>query len=296
MRGPAWRRWRRRTTASPSPRRTCSSGAAATCSACARPACPGCALPTWPAPLGCWSLLVPRRRSYWRPPRSCACPPTSLCGARSTPAGPPPPSSEKRRAEVTSQGPDDQMNAESDTQSTDGTAPPHRSTWWTWPAAGLLAGTVVGAFDTIWAVSRGVGGLAPGKGAVLILLGISWTGVAALMVGMIIAALAAVLTRSRGRAWLPEAVLALAALPVLGYAAFAAFRGHRAASVPAHQALSLLLALLGTAAVFVAAGGLRRLLARLDAGRGPSGPGLVVLVVGLAALAAASELANQLQQ
>ena len=186
------------------------------------------------------------------------------------------------------------MNAESDTQSTDGTAPPNRSTWWTWPAAGLLAGTVVGAFDTIWAVSRGVGGLAPGKGAVLILLGISWTGVAALVVGMIIAALAAVLTRSRGRAWLPEAVLALAALPVLGYAAFAAFRGHRAASVPAHQTLSVLLALLGTAAVFVAAGRLRRLLARLDAGRGPSGPGLVVLVVGLAAVAAACELANQL--
>lgn len=181
-----------------------------------------------------------------------------------------------------------------DTQSTVGTAQPNRSKWWTWPAAGLLAGAAVGAFDTVWAVRRGVGGLAAAKAAVLILLGTSWTGVAAVVVGLIIAAVAAALRRSRGRAWLPEAVVALLALPVLGYAGFAAFTGHRAASIPGHQALSVLLALLGTAVVFVAARRFRALLARLEAGAGPSSLGRAVRVAGLSALAVACELANQL--
>ena len=30
---------------------------------------------------------------------------------------------------------------------------------WTWPAAGLLAGAVAGAADTLWAIGRGVVGL-----------------------------------------------------------------------------------------------------------------------------------------
>ena len=181
-----------------------------------------------------------------------------------------------------------------DTQSIDGTARRHRSPWWSWPAAGLVAGAAVGAFDTAWAVRRGVGGLAAGKGAVLVLLGASWTSAAALVAGLILSAVALPLGRARRRAWLPEAALALAALPVLGYGAFQAFTGHRAASLPGHHVVSVLLALLATAAVFGAARRFRALLARRETGGGPSALGVAVRVAAAAAAALGCELANQL--
>jgi len=171
--------------------------------------------------------------------------------------------------------------------------PPSRAPWWVWPAAGLLAGAAVGALDTAWAVRRGVGGLGAGKGAVLILLGTTWTGIATLLAGAVIAGAAALLCRPRRRAWWPEATTALVAAPLLGYAAFAAFKGHRAASVPGHQALSVALAILGMALVFLAARRFRALLARMAAGSGPSPLGRALRVFALSAMALACELANQ---
>jgi len=169
-----------------------------------------------------------------------------------------------------------------------------RTSWWAWPAAGLLAGAAVGAFDTMWAVRRGVGGLAAAKGAVLVLLGTTWTGIAMLVIGLVIAAVAVQLRRAGRRAWLPEALAGLLALPLLAYASFAAFTGHRAASLPGHQLLSALLALLGTALVFAVARRFRGLLARMAGGTGPAALGRALRVAGLGAFALACELANQL--
>jgi arylsulfatase A-like enzyme/HEAT repeat protein len=111
---------------------------------------------------------------------------------------------------------------------------------------------------------------------------------------VVLAVVAALLGRARSRAWLPEALVGLLSLPMLAYGAFSAFTGHKAASLPGHQALSVLLALFGTVLVFVAARRFRALLARSAAGAGPSPLGRAMRVSGLAALALGCELANQL--
>jgi len=186
------------------------------------------------------------------------------------------------------------MKRDTNTQPTAPEAGRATGAGWLWPAAGLLAGATIGAVDTVWAVRRGVGGLAPSKAAVLILLGTSWTALAGLVAGLVLAAAAAWLARPGRRAALPEAAVALAALFPVGYVAFAAFTGHRAAGLPGHQALSAVLALGATAAVFFGAQRFRLLLARLAGGRGPSPSGRALRVAGLAALALGCEVANQL--
>lgn len=166
---------------------------------------------------------------------------------------------------------------------------------WPWPTAGLMAGAAVGVVDTVWAVRGGIGGLTAGKGTVLVLLGGSWGGVAGLLVGLAIALAAALVERrARARAWWPEALAALAALPLVTYGAFSAFTGHKAASLPAHHAISVGLALAGTAAVALVARAVRVVLARLAAGGGPSPRGRVALVLALGAAALAGEAANVL--
>ncbi|HEY4392946.1 MAG TPA: sulfatase-like hydrolase/transferase, partial [Polyangia bacterium] len=177
-------------------------------------------------------------------------------------------------------------------------APPRRSAW-DWPAAGLMAGAVVGGLDTLWAVARGVGGLAPGKGAVLVSLGLTWGGLAGLLIGLAVAAAAAVIARvassgsSRRLAWLPEAAVALVAAPLVAHVAYAAFTGHRAATLPGRSLLSAGLSLGGVAAVFLLGRLFRRFAARLSVER--PAPSARWLVVGaLVGTCLASEIANQL--
>jgi len=64
---------------------------------------------------------------------------------------------------------------------TGGGAAPARATerpaWRVLVGSELLAGACVGAFDTVWAVVRGVGGLTASKAIWLVLLGASWSAV-----------------------------------------------------------------------------------------------------------------------
>jgi hypothetical protein len=174
-----------------------------------------------------------------------------------------------------------------------------RRSAWGWPVAGLMAGAMVGGLDTLWATARGVGGLAPAKGVVLVTLGLTWGGLAGLLVGLAVAATAAVMARvassnsSRRLASLPEATVALVATPWIGYVAYAAFTGHRAAALAGRSALSVGLTVGGVATMFFLGRAFRRFAARLFVER-PAPAARWVVVGTLVGTALASEVANQL--
>ena len=176
----------------------------------------------------------------------------------------------------------------------DGAGAP-RATW-LWPLAGLVAGAVVGAGDAIATVIRGVGGLGPEKAVWLILIGASLLGLVGLLAGLAILGGARVVSRRArpDRRGLTAAVaVSTVSAPLLFYDAFALFSGHRAAQIPAHHVLSVLLGASAGAAVFVATSQLSGLLARLRAaaGRGRARSG--GLALGLVVLAGALQIANR---
>jgi hypothetical protein len=145
-----------------------------------------------------------------------------------------------------------------------------------WPAvlAGVAGGAAAGAADATATLIRGVGGV---TGMHAWRLALAAVGAGALA-GALVAAVAACLV------WLarnPDRGAALAAValggPFVVYDAFAMFTGAKAARVPAHGAVSVVLALAGLAALVLLARAFAR---RLDR-RWP--PGALVLVLVAAA-------------
>ncbi len=139
-----------------------------------------------------------------------------------------------------------------------------RATRWLWPLAGLAGGALAGLGDALAAVIRGVGGLGPFKGIWLLLLGASLLGVVGLIAGAATALVGRLVTRWRpaGRRRAAQIGAALVSLPLGLYDGVAMFHGHRAAQLPGHQIVSLLIALAGAALVYRGAGRFADLLAR----------------------------------
>src|SRR6266700_5071964 len=128
------------------------------------------------------------------------------------------------------------------------------ATSWLWLLAGIAGGACAGAGDALAAVIRGVGGLGAVKALWLLMLASSLLG----LLGLVAGALVALAGRLTARAAAPRRARQIAAsavaLPLLIYDAFALFTGHRAAAIPGHQAISLLLAAGGASLVYLATG------------------------------------------
>jgi arylsulfatase A-like enzyme/HEAT repeat protein len=141
-----------------------------------------------------------------------------------------------------------------------------RATRWLWPLAGLAGGVLAGFGDALAAVIRGVGGLGLQKGIWLILLGASLLGVVGLVGGVVTALVGRLVSRRlpagprRRRA--AQLGAALVSLPLGLYDGVAMFHGHRAAQLPGHQIVSLLIAVGGAALVYRGAGRFADRLAR----------------------------------
>jgi len=163
-----------------------------------------------------------------------------------------------------------------------------------WPLAGLAGGALAGVSDAALALIRGVGGLGAVKGVRLLILGAAVIGLLGLVLGLAITAAGRLLRRvspsACGRASRAAPVVVLA--PLLLYDAFALFAGRRAAEIPGHRALSVVLFLLGAALVHLAVRRYRRALDRIRGGA-LAGARARVPVAGLAALALAALLINR---
>jgi arylsulfatase A-like enzyme/HEAT repeat protein len=150
-----------------------------------------------------------------------------------------------------------------------------------WVEAGILAGALAGALDAGSSIIGGIGGLSVGKAIRLVALAASLIAAAGGLVG-VLAALGGWVARRTSAPERTAAVLAaLAAAPLVIYDAFALFAGHRAASVPGHQAISIAL---GAAALGAVAWAAWRYARRLYAGDAPGRsrlPVVALLVVGL---------------
>ena len=161
-----------------------------------------------------------------------------------------------------------------------------RGEGWAWLAAGALGGAVAGALDAAWSVARGIGGLSSDKATRLVGIDAGLLALAGVLVGVLAALGGALARRTRDPRRTGALLAALVAAPVLTADAFAMFSGHLAASLPGHQAVSILLAAAGVGAVFL----LARRYARLLAGQGNRWIGAGGLVV----TAAGAELANRI--
>ncbi|HTA21499.1 MAG TPA: sulfatase-like hydrolase/transferase, partial [Polyangia bacterium] len=159
-----------------------------------------------------------------------------------------------------------------------------------WILAGGLAGLGAGVLDAGTAISSGIGGLSDARAARLVVLAASVLAATGVLAGALVAALATVLRRrttSTGRlVGRGAALVATLAAPAVVAVAFELFTGPRAARVPAHVAISLALAALGTLAVFALARAYGRVLAR-------AGLRAVVVAVALVAMAVAAHEANR---
>jgi len=136
----------------------------------------------------------------------------------------------------------------------DGAARAHETEGPAWRAlvgSGLLAGACVGAFDTVWAVIRGVGGLTASKAVWLVLLGASWAALAgalaAVVVGAVLGGVGRLFPR---RPWLRHAATAVLAAPPIAVVAFSIFAGRRAAQVPGRSVIAAAGAVAAVATTF----------------------------------------------
>jgi arylsulfatase A-like enzyme/HEAT repeat protein len=139
-----------------------------------------------------------------------------------------------------------------------------------WIVAGALGGILAGVLDAGTAISSGIGGLGTARAVRLVILAASMLATAGVIGGALVAACAGLLRRrvppgpDTGR--LDAALVALAASPIVGLVSFSLFSGPKAARVPAHGVLSVVLTVLGTALVFVAARGYGAVLAGCGVG------------------------------
>ena len=154
-----------------------------------------------------------------------------------------------------------------------------------WIAAGVTGGALAGAIDAAWSVVRGIGGLSGDKAARLIGIGAGLLALAGALIGLLAALGGALARRTRDPLRTGALLAALVAAPALAADAFAMFSGHLAASVPGHQAISVLLAALGMGAVFL----LARRYGRWLAGGRTRWVGVAALVM----IAVGAELANR---
>ncbi len=112
-----------------------------------------------------------------------------------------------------------------------------------WLKSGLLGGALAGALDVVLSIAGRIGGLSAGKAVRLLVLAASLIAAAGLLVGALIAFAGWMARRTRAPARTAALLAAVGAAPLVVYDAFALFTGHRAASVPAHGAISAALAL-----------------------------------------------------
>ncbi len=156
----------------------------------------------------------------------------------------------------------------------------------------------MGATDTLWSVARGVGGLSPMKGVVLVLLGASWTGLAGVVAGALVAFASVVVARisAATRRWpaAPEVVASLASAPFVAHVAYAAFSGRRAATLAGRSVVSAAMVLVGVASVFGLARAFRAFAGRVASDQPPPRRVRGAVVLALVAVAVASEVADQL--
>lgn len=126
-----------------------------------------------------------------------------------------------------------------------------------WLLGGVLAGVVSGFLDAGTAISSGIGGLGLSRGVRLVFLAASVLALVGAGAGALVAALGSALGRgAAGPGAVRKRGAALATVlsaPLIGYVAFALFTGPRAARIPAHGAISVGLAVLGTGAIYLLA-------------------------------------------
>jgi arylsulfatase A-like enzyme/HEAT repeat protein len=170
--------------------------------------------------------------------------------------------------------------------------PPATAPRYAWILGGALAGLFAGALDAGTAIASGIGGLGFARGARLVFLAASVLALAGAAVGALIAALGATARRGAPSPFSASkrsaAVVALLAAVPLTYVAFALFKGPKASRIPAHEAISVAVAALGTAAVFVGA----RVYGALLDGRAARRR-LTLAAAGLTAAAVAAHVANR---
>ena len=159
-----------------------------------------------------------------------------------------------------------------------------------WLKSGLVGGALAGAFDVVLSIAGRIGGLSAGKAVRLIVLATSLLAAAGALVGALIAVAGWIARRTRAPARTGAALAALLAAPLVVDDALALFTGHRAASVPAHGAISAALAL---GALLAVAGGARAYAGRLARAQGATTrPCMAPLA--LFAVGAGCQIANRL--
>jgi arylsulfatase A-like enzyme len=156
----------------------------------------------------------------------------------------------------------------------------------TWVVAGVAGGALAGAIDAGWSIAQGIGGLSGVKALRLVGVDVGLMALAGALLGLICAVGALLARRSRDPARAAGGIAAIVAAPILVVDAFAMFTGHLAASLPGHQAVSVVLAAVAVGAVFLVGRWMARRLARPL----PT----VLLGLGWTAVALATEAANRL--
>jgi arylsulfatase A-like enzyme/HEAT repeat protein len=163
-----------------------------------------------------------------------------------------------------------------------------------WMKSGLLGGALAGALDAALAIAGRIGGLSADKAVRLIVLASSLLAVAGAVVGALAAVGGWIARRTSAPARTAALLAAGGAAPLVVDDALALFSGHRAASVPAHGAISAGLALGALCAVGWGARVYRGRLARAQAAT--ARPWMVVAPAPLAlfAVGAGCQIANRL--
>jgi arylsulfatase A-like enzyme len=127
-----------------------------------------------------------------------------------------------------------------------------------WILGGVVAGVVSGFLDSGTAIASGIGGLGLSRGVRLVFLAASVLALVGAGVGALVGTAGTFIAeraRRRGKSArnLGAALVAALAAPLVTYIAFALFTGPRAARIPAHEAISVGVAVIGTGAIFLAA-------------------------------------------
>jgi arylsulfatase A-like enzyme/HEAT repeat protein len=166
--------------------------------------------------------------------------------------------------------------------------PAARDTLAAWILAGVLGGALAGALDAGTAIAGGIGGLGGARAARLVVLSASLLAAAGALAGGLVFLIGGRPRRAlRGSPTVALVDAALAALLAGGLIAVDAvqlFRGPKAARIPGHAVISVLITVLGAAGAFAFARGYGRALAAARAARPRAALGAALLAVaGIAA-------------
>jgi arylsulfatase A-like enzyme len=159
-----------------------------------------------------------------------------------------------------------------------------------WLKSGLLGGALAGALDVVLAIAGRIGGLSAGKAVRLLVLASSLIAAAGVLVGALIALGGWIARRTSAPARTAALLAAVGAAPLVVYDALALFTGHRAASVPAHGAISAALAF---GALLAVGGGARLYGGRLARAQAAPTPARMVPLA-LFAVGVGCQIANRL--